>query len=925
MTVRHLEKLFTPSSVAVVGASAREGSVGYLVMRNLLEGGFQGPIMPVNPKRTSVAGVLTYEDVNALPLTPDLAVICTPAPAVPEIIDRLGARGTRAAIVLSAGFSHLPAPDGENQSLKELLGTAAHAHGLRILGPNCLGLLVPEIGLNASFAHVSAHAGSIAFASQSGAMCTAVLDWARAHDVGFSHFISMGDAVDMDFGDVLDYLGSDPKTKAILLYIESIRERRNFMSAARAASRNKPVLVIKAGRGEAGARAANSHTGALAGSDQVYDAAIRRAGMLRVDSIGEIFAAVETLARAPRFKGDRLAILTNGGGIGVMAVDRLIELGGTLAHLSETTKAALDEVLPVTWSKDNPVDIIGDASPDRYSEAAKILINAPEIDAILVMHAPTATASSIGAAEAIIEVVKQTQAPVLTSWVGEEAVAPARRAFQAAGIPTYDTPGRAIGAFMHLINYQRNQTMLMETPPSAPTDFTPATATARLVVENRLTNGTDMMSEPEAKAVLSAYGIPTVETHIVRTPEEAAGKASDMGFPVALKVVSPDISHKSDVGGVDLFLDSEEAVVMSGEHMLASIGEQLPDAHVDGFTVQKMAIRPGAHEIIIGVACDPIFGPVILFGQGGTAVEVIGDRSVALPPLNMSLAKELIGRTRIAKLLAGYRDIPPVDMDALCLTLMQVSQMVVDIPEILELDINPLLVDEDGVLALDARIRVARAAKNGARRLAIRPYPRDLEELFELKPELPREDDSKTSPAGDTGELKTADKPAGKHKGRKVMLRPIRPEDETEHYDFLAHLSPEDIRFRFFGLVREFPHTQMARLTQIDYDREMAFLATAPRIDGNGEETLGVVRTVTDADNDNCEFAIIIRSDIKGHGLGYKLLEKMIAYCRTRGTRTMRGQVMPENRRMLELAKRLGFKATNNTDEGVVDVVLQLS
>lgn len=894
MTVRNLRKLFHPTSVAVIGASERKGAVGNLVMHNLLEGGFDGPIMPVNPKRRAVAGVLTYPDVTSLPVIPDLAVICTPPATVPKIIDDLGKHGTRAAIVLTAGLGATPAPGGSGTAQAEVLAMA-RSYGMRLLGPNCLGLLVPGIGLNASFAHLPALPGNIAFASQSGAMCTAVLDWARARGIGFSHFISMGDALDTDFGDVLDYLGSDPGTRAILLYVESIHERRSFMSAGRAASRNKPVLVIKAGRSDAGARAAQSHTGALAGSDAVYDAAFRRAGMLRVDTIEEIFAAVETLARAPKFPGDRLAIVTNGGGIGVMAVDRLAQTGGRLAEFSDATIAALDKVLPASWSHGNPADIIGDAPPERYAAAMRAVLAAKEADAILVMHAPTATASSTAAAQAVIDVARETKAPVLANWVGQEAVAPARKMLRDAGVPTYDTPGEAIGAFMHLITYKRNQETLTETPTSLPAQFNPATAVARVMIEGHLASGDAMMSEPAAKSVLAAYGIPTVETHIVTTPAEAAAKAQAMGFPVALKILSPDISHKSDVGGVDLFLDTAEAVTASAERMFKIIGEKFPDARIEGFTVQRMADRAKAHELIVGVTCDAIFGPVILFGQGGTAVEVIADRAVSLPPLNMHLARDLVSRTRVWRLLQGYRDRPPVDMDALCLTLVQISQMIVDIPEIVELDINPLLADENGVLALDARIRVARPTGDRSRDLAIRPYPAELEEPFTL------------------------------HNGLEVLLRPIRPEDEPEHREFLGRLTPEDIRFRFFGLVREFPHSEIARLTQIDYDREMAFIASAPKADGSGSETLGVVRTVTDPDNETCEFAIIVRSDLKGQGLGYKLLEKMIGYCRARGTKTMTGQVMAGNHPMLDMVRALGFRVKRLEDEPVMETTLDLA
>jgi len=892
MTVYNLDKLFAPASVAVIGASNRHSSVGALVMRNLIQGEFAGPIMPVNPKHQAVAGLLAYADVAELPIVPDLAVICTPPETVPGIIGDLAEKGTRASIVLTAGMAR-PKVEG-GISPQDAMLEIARPVGMRIMGPNCLGLLVPGIGLNASFSHLPSLPGHIAFVSQSGAMCTAVLDWARAHSIGFSHFVSVGDSLDVDIKDVIDYLGRDPGTDAILLYIESIRKRRNFMSAARAAARNKPILVIKSGRVAEGARAAASHTGALAGSDMVYDAAIRRAGMLRVYQTEELFAAVETLARGLPLHGERLAIMTNGGGIGVMAVDDLIEGGGILSELSEKTISALDAVLPETWSRANPVDIIGDAPGERYAAALEILSQDEGVDAVLVMHAPTGTASSTEAAQAVIDTVSKTQSRVLTSWVGEQTVAPARTMFADVGIPTYATPGQAVSGFLHMINYRRNQEVLMETPAAAPAEFRPDVNRVRAIVAEALKDNTAMIGEADAKAILAAYGIPTVETHTAASPRQAADIARKVGYPVALKILSEDISHKSDVGGVRLFLESPEAVRGAAEIMLETIAEKLPDARIEGFTVQKMALRPSAHELIIGVASDPIFGPVILFGQGGTAVEIIADRAVALPPLNMRLARELIDRTRIVRLLNGYRDRLPVDMDALCLTLMQVSQLVIDIPEIVGLDINPLYADDKGVLALDARIVLDAKAALLSQRLAIRPYPGELEETFTMA------------------------------SGRDVLLRPIRPEDEPQHHKFVASLTPEDIRFRFFGLVSSLPHSQMARFTQIDYDREMAFIASGVNEDG-GLETLGVVRTITDPNNEATEFAIVVRSDLKRQGLGRKLLGKMIAYCQGRGTQRMVGQVLRENRRMLELATKLGFRKHHIPDEKAIEVTLDLT
>jgi len=891
MSVKNLESLFHPTSVAVIGASDRLNSIGGLVMRNMLRGGFAGPVMPVNPKRQAVAGVLTYPDVASLPVTPDMAILCTPPETVLELITALGERGTRAAIVLTAGLGAVP--PGATRSLREQMLEIARQHSMRILGPNCLGLLVPGIGLNASFAHLEALPGKVAFVSQSGALGTAVIDWARAHNIGFSHFVSMGDAADVDFGDVLDYLAIDPGTRAILLYIESLTDVRKFMSAARSAARNKPVLVIKSGRNAEGARAAASHTGALAGIDAVYDTAFRRAGMLRVVTIFELFSAVETLTRMQPLRGDRLAILTNGGGPGVMATDVLIAEGGRLAELSTETMAALDMVLPETWSRSNPVDIIGDAPPERFQEATRILLQDRGVDAVLVMHVPTAVAPGPETARAVAEVVIESGRNVLTSWLGQVTAQPAREVFAAAGIPTYETPEAAVRAFLHMVHYRRNQELLMETPASVSERFTAATTTARLMVENAIAAGRATLTEPEAKGVLAAYGIPVVETHVASTVEDAVSKARQVGFPVALKILSPEISHKSDVGGVALDLADADAVREAATAMLQRAGQVFPHANLTGFTVQAMARRPGSHELIVGMTTDRIFGPVILFGQGGTGVEVIGDRAVALPPLNMGLADELISRTRVAKLLEGYRERPAADLDAIRLTLVKIAQLIIEIPEIVELDINPLFADPDGVLALDARMVVAPAQTSGPARLAIRPYPRELEECTATRA------------------------------GRRILLRPIRPEDEPAHKAFVEQVAPDDIYLRFFRAVGQIPHSEMARLTQIDYDREMAFIAVAKDSEGK-PETLGVVRTITDPDNLRAEFSILVRSDLKGTGLGRCLLTKMIRYCRARGTREMVGHVLPQNKAMLALAERLGFQAQRHADEDLVTLELDL-
>ncbi|MET0962317.1 MAG: bifunctional acetate--CoA ligase family protein/GNAT family N-acetyltransferase [Noviherbaspirillum sp.] len=884
MSIRNLQFLFEPASVAIIGASERPHSVGATVLANMLAAGYAGEIHAVNPKHRTLSGRQVYPNVAALPKAPDLAIICTPPHTVPGLIAELGARGTRAAIVLTAGLGAIK--DSHGVSLKQRMLDAARPYLLRILGPNCVGMLVPAIGLNASFAHTGALPGKLAFVSQSGALVTGVLDWAKTRGIGFSRFVSLGESADIDFGDLLDYLASDAATRAILLYIEDIRDARKFMSAARAAARSKPVLVIKAGRAAEGARAAASHTGALAGSDDVYDAAIRRAGMLRVCTTEDLFSAVETLAHARPLVGERLCILTNGGGPGVMATDALIASGGKLAALSAATMGALDQVLPATWSHGNPVDVIGDAPAERYRQATETLLADPESDALLFIHAPTAIVPSVEIAQAVAPLLAQTRRSVLACWLGGDAVAAARQEFSAQGIPTYDTPEEAVRGFMQIVQYRRNQDLLMQVPPSLPEDFGPDRAAAQALVRAALADGRCMLSEPESHRLLAAYGIPVVATRTAASPEEAAAAAAGIGFPVALKILSPQISHKSDVGGVVLDLEDAPAVLAAGAAMQKRLRGLLPDAVMAGFTVQAMARRPQAHELILGVATDPVFGPVLLFGQGGIAVEVTADHAMELPPLNMPLAHALVARTRVAKLLRGYRNQAPADVDAICSTLVKLSHLVTDIAEIAELDINPLLADAKGVIALDARVRLApRTAGDVRSRLAIRPYPKELEET------VPWQDES-------------------------LLLRPIRPEDGAEHLRFFNALDPEDVRFRIFSRMRELQPSQLARLTQIDYDREMAFIATRNRPDGT-PETLGVARAIADPDNIKAEFAIIVRSDMKGHGLGVMLMNKLIAYCRSRGTREIVGEALSNNRPLLEMVRRLGFEVHPEVGEGI--------
>jgi acetyltransferase len=891
MSVRNLRQLFAPKSVALVGASERPGSVGATVWRNLLAGGFKGQLFAVNPKYETLDGHPVWGDVGWLPQAPELAIICTPPATVPGIVRTLGELGTRAAIVMSAGLA--TARDPRGRSIKQAMLDAANPYLLRILGANSSGLLAPGIGLNASIAAGGAASGRIAFVSESGAMMTGVLDWARTRGIGFSSFMALGESADVDFGDALDYLASDPGTGAILLHVESLRYARKFMSAARAAARSKPTLMLKAGRSIEAVSAAACLSGVLARPDDVYDAAIRRAGMLRAYTTGQLFAAVETLARAKPLYGERLAILGNGAGPVLLAQDALQHGGGLPARLNEDTVRRLRELVP-EWNGSGELNLRGDAPPERYRDAVDVLLKDPEANAVLIVHAPNAVVDPADVARALAPLAKGSSRNLLACWLGGQSVVDARTIAAQAGMPAYRTPEEAVNGFLQIVDYRRNQQLLMEVPASIG-DGEPDRERARRLVREALQKGHYLLSDPETKAILDAYGIPTVPTRAATTPDEAVLAAQDLGFPVAVKILSPDVAQKSDVGGVTLDLESAEAVRAAAERMWRRLAELRPDARLEGFIVQAMARNPEAHELIAGVATDPVFGPVILFGQGGLAVEVAGDHAVALPPLNTVLARELVGRTRVARQLAGYRNHPAADMDAISAVLVQVARLVAEVPEIVELDINPLLADSRGAIVLDARMRIAMADRSGSTldRLAIRPYPAELEETVDWH-------------------------------GGQILLRPIRPEDGPAHVALFNALTPDDVRYRMFVRVRELQPAQLARFTQIDYDREMAFIATRPGLDGGGE-TLAVGRVVADPDNVSAEFAVTVRSDLKGKGLGVMLMNKLIAYCRARGTREIVGEALPQNAPVIGLVKKLGFTVGPlDEEEGVRKFWLEL-
>lgn len=882
MSTYRLDKLFSPRSVAVVGASPRETSPGRAVLRNLRAAAFEGSIGLVNPRYAEIEGIPAVKTIEDLPQAPDLLVIAAPPPSVPGIVRAAGEKGAATAIIITSGLGH-----GAG-SLAEACEQAARATGLRLVGPNCLGVLSSRAKLNASFAARMPPTGDLALLSQSGAITAGLVEWSAAHSIGFSAVVSLGDKIDVDFADLLDFFALDGMTRAILLYVESINNARKFMSAARAAARIKPVVVVKSGRHAQGAKAAQTHTGALAGSDAVYDAAFRRAGLLRVLDLDELFAAAETLGRVRPFLGKRLAILTNGGGIGVLAVDRLVDLGGTLAGLSPATLKRLDATLPPIWSRANPVDIAGDADAVRYTFALERLIEDPGNDAIMIMNVPTALASTPDAARSVAAAAQAHRnslirpKPFFAVWIGSsDAVTPI---FEAASIPSYATESDAVQGFMHLVHYREALDALMVTPPSLPQDFKPDLATAREVVGNAVQRGSTWLDPIEATRLLAAYSIPTAPVVLARNADEAAAAAAPFlaeGSGVVAKILSPDIVHKSEVGGVRLNLTSERAVREAVVDILGRARAVRPDAAITGVTIHPMILRPKARELIAGIADDPTFGPIIVFGRGGTAVEVIGDKALALPPLDLELAHALIARTRVSRVLKAYRNVPAADTDAIALLLVKLAQLAADLPEVREVDLNPVLADQNGLITVDARVAVtplepARHGPSGHPRFAIRPYPKEWERRVRLR------------------------------EGTEILVRPVRPEDEPLYGPFFAAVTQQDLRLRFFAPVKEFGHSFIARFTQIDYARAMAFIA----IEESSGQMLGVVRLHADANYDSGEYAILVRSDLKGRGLGYLLMQMIIEYARAEGIKSIEAQVLSENSAMLAMCRELGFAIT---------------
>jgi acetyltransferase len=892
MTARRhsLDPFFHPGSVAVLGASVTPGSVGSILIRNLLEHPFGGVVYPVNPKRRAVHGVYCYPDLARVPEAVDLAVIATPAATVPAMVKDCVQRGVKAAIVISAGFSELGA---EGRALERQVRDLARGK-LRIIGPNCLGVIHPPSNLNASFAATMARAGNVALLSQSGAICTSILDWARETHVGFSSFVSVGAMIDVDFADLIDYFGDDPATRSIILYMESIGDVRKFLTAARAVARTKHVIVVKAGRHEAGAKAAASHTGALAGADAVFDAAFRRAGVLRVTTIPDLFNMSEILAMQPPPRGPALAIVTNAGGPGVMATDALMLGGGQLAPLSAEARAALDAVLPPFWSHGNPVDVLGDATAERYRKAVEILARDRDVHGLLVLLTPQAMTDPTETARQLAPFARLENKPLLCSWMGGGDVRAGRSILNEAGIPTFDSPEAAIRAFLNMVQYRRNQELLYETPEALPEGWAPDQAKARTLLTAARTAGRTLLTEVEAKELLSAYGIPMTPTVIAGTPEDAVAAARRIGYPVVLKLYSQTITHKSDVGGVQLNLSSEEAVRAAFQAVGSNLRRHHAETPFEGVTVQPM-VRDKGFELIVGSSVDSQFGPVILFGAGGILVEILKDRALGLPPLNRTLARRLIERTQISQALKGVRGQRPVPMDQLETLLVRFSHLLCDFLEIQEVDINPLLASPERVVGLDARVLLAPADQPAEKlpRLAIHPYPNQYVAPFRLED------------------------------GTEMTVRPIRPEDEPLIIDLHAGHSERTIRMRFFSLVKTLSRDSLIRLCHLDYDRELALVAEFH--DANGKPHFaGVSRYYLEPESRTAEFAVVVGDAWQRHGLGWHLMQRLLDAARQRGVRRLEGAVLRENEPMLKLAEELGFTTRPTAEPSVVEVTLDL-
>ncbi len=889
MREHYLSKVFEPQSVAVVGASDSEQSVGGQVLRNILDGGFKGQVFPVNAQRETVLGLQAFASIRDIKHALDLAVIAIPAAAIPEVIRQCGEHDVGAIVVISAGFGEV----GERGlALQNEIVDIARTYNIPLIGPNCLGVIRPRVGLNASFAKSGAGAGQVALVAQSGAFCTALLDWGASNGFGFSTVASLGATADVGFGDVLDYLAVDPQTRSILLYIEGISDARSFLSGLRVAARLKPVIVVKSGRSDSGTRAAVSHTGALIGSDEVFDAAIQRAGAVRVTTVNQLFSAAQTLASGTRVFGSHLAILTNGGGPGVMAADRAADLQVPLAKLAPESIEKLSAVVPPHWSHSDPVDILGDADSARYGAATQIVLADKQVDGLLVLLTPQGMTDPTACAEAVVAAAAQARKPVLACWMGESLVAQGRKHFAAANIPHFASPEAGVDAFGYLAAYRRNQSALLQVPPPLFQQREPDVEGSRLIIEHAMSERRQTLSATEAKAVLRAFHIPVSPSINATTAADALVAAETVGLPVAMKINSPDIPHKTDVGGVHLNIREPHSVHRAFREMTDSVKMQYPDARIDGVSVEPMVDKPHAREVMLGIARDPIFGPVISFGVGGTAVDIFADSQVALPPLNEFLARELIERTKAARLLKHFRNLPQADVEKLIEVIKRVSEIACELPAIMELDINPLLVDEHGVVAVDARIIVARPPTSTAHygHMAIHPYPPELATTWHSSD------------------------------GLDITVRPIRPEDAAIERDFVESLSAESKYFRFMQRMETLTPIMLARFTQIDYHREMALVAVTNEHKPEAA-IIGVARYISNPDGQSCEFALTVADDWQKKGIGRQLMERLMNVARDRGLEIMEGDVLSRNNKMLRLCNKLGFRSVHDQEDPEITVV----
>ena len=890
-----LDPFFTPGNVAMIGATENPGSVGRTTMWNLMSTPFGGAIFPVNPKRQSVLGIKAYATVKDIPAEVSLAVITTPAKFIPGIIKECGEAGIKAAVVISAGFKE--AGDEGKRLERELLAEAAKAN-MRIIGPNCLGVMIPPSGLNATFASCMARPGNVGFLSQSGALCTAVLDWSMREMVGFSAFMSLGSMADVGWGDLIYYLGNDPKTRSILIYMESVGDARSFLSAAREVAMNKPIIVIKAGRTAAGSKAAASHTGSLTGSDDVLDVAFMRSGVLRVNNISDLFYMAEVLAKQPRPKGPRLTILTNAGGPGVLAADSLLLGKGELADISEQTIAELNSFLPGAWSHSNPIDILGDAEPERYAKALEVAAKDPNSDGMLVILTPQAMTDATQTAEHLKPYAKLGDKPVLASWMGGADVAAGEQILNNAGIPTYAYPDTAARLFNYMWRYASNVNALYETPRYGGSHEAADRDGAKAIIDRVRATGRTILTEHESKQILAAYGIPTLPSVIATTADDAVAAAAGMGYPVVLKLHSETITHKTDVGGVILNLKDESAVRAAFDSIRDSVAAKAGAEHFGGVNVQPFAKLDG-YEVIVGSSIDPQFGPVMLFGMGGQLVEVFKDRSLALPPLNTTLAHRLMERTKIFTALKGVRGRKPVDIAALEQLLVRFSLLVVDQPWISEIDINPLLASSERLLALDARVVLHDPAtpESELPRPAIRPYPVQYEGAWTMK------------------------------NGDPVVIRPIRPEDEPMMVKFHEALSERTVYQRYLQMLhlsQRIAHERLTRICFIDYARQMAIVAER-EIPGTSEKQIiavGRLQGITGATES--EFAVVVADEYQKTGLGTELLRRLIEIGRAEGVKVITADILAENSAMQKVSEKLGFKLIREPGDPVVSARLEL-